>query len=159
MAKSKPRYGRGTANFNPLYGRGTGRSSPVDIHVGARLRQRRTLLGMNQTKLGEALGVTFQQVQKYENGRNRISASRLYRLSQVFDVSILYFFEDMPPEVAANSLATKGRGKAKKPPSYEPNPMHKRETLELVRAYYKIENVDVRKRLYEFTKTLGATGR
>ena len=90
---------------------------------------------MTQTDLGDALGLTFQQVQKYERGVNRIGASRLLALNQVLDVSIDYFFEDMPPEVAAISPATKGRGKAKKPPSHEPDLMVKRETLELVRAY------------------------
>ncbi len=145
MAKSKPRFGRGT-----------GIPSPIDVHVGARVRLRRTLLGMNQTKLGEELGLSFQQVQKYENGTNRISASRLYDLSQVLDVSIEHFFEDMSPAVADSSPAAKKRGKAKKPPSYEPNPMHRRETLELVRAYYKIEDTDLRKRLREMAKALGA---
>jgi transcriptional regulator with XRE-family HTH domain len=137
------------------FGRGTGKPHPVDVHVGARLRQRRTLLGMTQTDLGDALGLTFQQVQKYENGKNRISASRLYDLSRVLDVSIEHFFEDMPLEVAASSLP-KGRGRAKELPSYEPDPMVKRETLELVRAYYNIEGADVRKRVYELTKGLGA---
>jgi transcriptional regulator with XRE-family HTH domain len=146
MAKSKPRYGRGT------------RIGPIDIHVGARVRQRRTLLGMTQTKLGDALGLTFQQVQKYESGTNRVSASRLYDLSRVLDVSIEHFFEDMPPEVAARSPAAKKRGKAKKSPRYEPNPMLKRETLALVRAYYKIENADVRQQVCELTKALGANG-
>ena len=145
MAKSKPRYGRGTGN-----------SHPVDIHVGARVRMRRTLLGMTQSDLGELLGLTFQQVQKYENGKNRVSASRLYDLSRMLDVSIEYFFEDMPPEVAARSPAAKKRGKAKDLPSYEPNPMAKRETLSLVRAYYKIEDVGLRLRLRELTKALGA---
>ncbi len=80
MAKSKPRYGRGKG------------ISPIDGHVGARVRMRRTLLGLNETKLGEELGLTFQQVQKYENGTNRVSASRLYDLSRVLDVSIEHFF-------------------------------------------------------------------
>ncbi len=74
----------------------------------------------------------------------------------MLDVSIDYFFEDMPPEVAAISPAPKGRGKAKKLPRYEPDPMVKRETMELVREYYKIEDANVRQTLYEFTKTLGA---
>ncbi len=144
------------AKSKPLYGHGTGKPHPIDVHVGARVRQRRSLLGMNQTKLGEELGMSFQQVQKYEKGTNRISASRLYDLSRVFDVSIEHFFEDMPPEVAANPPATKGRGRTKEPPSYEPNPMITRETLELVRAYYKIENAKTRKVLYELTKAMGA---
>ena len=143
MAKPKSRGGRV---------RGIG---PIDGHVGARLRQRRTLLGMNQTKLGEAIGVTFQQVQKYENGANRISASRLFNLSRVLDVPIQFFFDDMPNAVAASSPA-QGGGKAKKPPSYEPDPMATRETLELVRAYYKIKDAEIRTRLHAMTKALGA---
>ncbi len=142
MAKSKSRRGRG---------RGIG---PIDVHVGARVRQRRTLLGMNQTALGDVIGVTFQQVQKYENGANRISASRLFGLSGVLDVPVQFFFDDMPNAVAASSPAQGGR--AKKPVSYEPDPMATRETLELVRAYYKIEDANVRKRLYELTKAIGA---
>ncbi len=137
------------------YGHGTGITNPIDVHVGARLRQRRTLLGMNQTNLGNAIGVTFQQVQKYENGMNRISGSRLFDLSRVLDVPIQYFFDDMPIAVAASSPA-QGGGRAKKPPSYEPDPMAKRETLELVRAYYKISNPQVRKRLFEVVKALEA---
>ncbi len=143
MAKSKPVYGRG---------KGIG---PIDVHVGARLKQRRKLLGMTQTDLGDAIGLTFQQVQKYERGANRIGASRLLAIARALDVSIEYFFEDMPPEVAANPPA-KGRGKAEAAPGYELDPMAKRETLELVRAYYKIENAVVRHRLYHFTKALGA---
>ncbi len=146
MARAKPRYGHGT-----------GIPSPVDVHVGARVRQRRTLLGMTQTGLGDALGLTFQQVQKYERGTNRVSSSRLYELSRLFDVPVEHFFEDMPPAVAIGSPAG-GGGKAKGPPSHEPNPMTKRETLELVRAYYKIKDADVRKRLRELTRVLGADG-
>ncbi len=141
MAKSKSRRGRG---------RGIG---PIDVHAGARLRQRRTLLGMNQTKLGDAIGVTFQQVQKYENGANRISASRLFALSQLLDVPVEYFFDGMPAAVAARSPA-QGGSRSKKLPSYEPDPMATRETLELVRAYYKIEDADVRKRLRELINAL-----
>ncbi len=143
------------AKSKPLYGRGKG-ISPIDAYVGARVRLRRMLLGMTQTTLGDALGLTFQQVQKYERGTNRISASRLYDLSRVLDVSIEHFFEDIPAAVAASSPAGKKSGKAKKPLSHEPNPMHRRETLALVRAYYKVENAGVRKQVYELTKTLGA---
>ncbi len=143
MSKSKSRHGRG------------GGIGPIDVHVGARLRRRRTLSGMSQTTLGDAIGLTFQQVQKYERGANRISASRLFGLSWVLDVPIEYFFDDMPAAVAASSPA-QGGGKAKKPPSYEPDPMHKQETLELVRAYYKITDPEIRKRLRELAKALGA---
>ncbi len=118
---------------------------------------RRTLLGMSQTTLGDVLGLSFQQVQKYENGKNRMGSSRLFDLSQVLDVPIEYFFEDMPAEVAAISPAQKRR-KAKAPPSYERDPLAKRETLELVRAYYKISDPRVRRHLYEMTKALAAAG-
>ncbi len=143
------------ANSKPSYGRGTGIPNPVDVHVGARVRVRRKLLGMTQTKLGDALGLTFQQVQKYEKGANRIGSSRLYDLSRVLALPIEHFFEDMPADIAASSPA-KGRGKANEPPGYELDPMVKRETLELVRAYYKIENADVRQGLYIYAKALGA---
>ena len=148
--------GADMAKYKPRSGHGTRRPSPVDIHVGARARMRRTLLGMTQTGLGDALGLTFQQVQKYERGTNRISASRLYDLCRVLNVSIEYFFEDMPTAVAAISPATKGRGKAQKPTGYEPDPMANRETLGLVRAYYKIEDADVRRRVRDLIKAMGA---
>ena len=73
---------------------------PVDIHVGARLRFKRKLLGLSQAALGETLGLTFQQIQKYENGANRISAIRLYQVASIFDVPISFFFEDMPSEIS-----------------------------------------------------------
>jgi transcriptional regulator with XRE-family HTH domain len=138
-----------------LYGRGTGRPNPIDVHVGARVRLRRTLLGMSQEKLGEAIGLTFQQVQKYERGANRIGSSRLFDLSRVLDVPIEYFFGDMPAAVAACSPA-QGGGMSEEAANYELDPMAKRETLELVRAYYKISDPQIRKRLFEMTKALGA---
>ncbi len=110
---------------------------------------------MSQTTLGDAIGLTFQQVQKYEKGTNRISASRLYDLARLLDVPIEHFFDDMPTAVAASSSA-QGGGKGKEPPSYEPDPMARRETLQLVRAYYKITDPEIRKRLFELTKALGA---
>jgi transcriptional regulator with XRE-family HTH domain len=144
------KYGEGVT-----YGRGTGRPNPVDVHVGARVRLRRTLLGMSQEKLGEAIGLTFQQVQKYERGANRIGSSRLFDLSRVLDVPIEFFFDEMPADVAASSPA-QSRGMAEGPVTYELDPMAKRETLELVRAYYKIADPQIRKRLFELTKALGA---
>src|SRR5436309_15816317 len=88
----------------PDYGQGTereSRPSPIDVHVGSRIRLRRTLLGMSQERLGEALGLTFQQVQKYERGVNRVGASRLFDLSRVLDVPISFFFDDMPESLAS----------------------------------------------------------
>ncbi len=81
------------------YGRGKGISS-IDVHVGARVRMRRTLLGMTQTNLGDALGLTFQQVQKYERGANWIGSSRLFDLARVLDVPVEFFFEEMPAAVS-----------------------------------------------------------
>ena len=134
---------------------GTGIPNPIDIHVGGRVRLRRTLLGLSQEKLGEAIGLTFQQVQKYERGANRIGASRLFDLSRVLDVPVGYFFEDITEDVAARS-PRQIRGMVESPEPYEPDPMAKRETLELVRAYYKIRDPRVRKRLFEMTKALGS---
>ena len=131
--------------------------NPVDVHVGARVRLSRTLLGMSQGKLGKAIGLSFQQVQKYERGASRIGSSRLYDLSRVLNVPVSFFFEDMPATVAACSPAQR-RGMAEEPVSYEFDPMAKRETLVLVRAYYKIGDPTVRKRLFEMTKALAAAG-
>lgn len=134
--------------------------NPIDIHVGKRVRLRRTLLGMSQEKLGDAIGLTFQQVQKYERGTNRIGSSRLWQLSQVLDVPVSYFFDDVSDEVAAaakpRTKAEKAAGLAEVPgPAFEADPMARRETLELVRAYYKISNGGVRKRVFEMVKALG----
>ena len=85
------------------------RPSPIDVHVGTRIRLRRTLLGMSQERLGEALGLTFQQVQKYERGVNRVGASRLFDLSRVLDVPISFFFDDMPENLASSFGGQPGR--------------------------------------------------
>lgn len=78
---------------------------PVDIHVGSRVRLRRILMGMSQDKVGKALGVTFQQQQKYERGANRISASRLFEMSKILDVPVSFFFDDMPKDVAGETVS------------------------------------------------------
>ncbi len=128
--------------------------NPVDVHVGTRVRLRRTLLGMTQTGLGQAIGLTFQQVQKYERGVNRIGSSRLYDLARVLDVPVNFFFDDMPKEIASKSGAASS-GPPEGAEAFDPDIVSKRETLELVRAYYKIENPQVRKRLFEMVKALG----
>jgi transcriptional regulator with XRE-family HTH domain len=125
--------------------------NPVDVHVGSRVRLRRTLLGMSQEKLGDALGLTFQQVQKYERGANRVGASRLYDLSRVLDVPVAYFFE----EFGDASLSSGGMGEAASDP-YQANPMMKRETLELVRAYLRISDPQIKRRVFELTKALAS---
>ncbi|HLI10099.1 MAG TPA: helix-turn-helix transcriptional regulator [Alphaproteobacteria bacterium] len=131
----------------------TGKPNPVDVHVGSRVRLRRTMLGMSQEKLGEAIGLTFQQVQKYERGANRIGASRLFELSRVLDVPVSFFFDDMPSDAALRSSRAGHLGEEGEP--VELDPMAKRETLELVRAYYKILDPGVRKKVFELTKALG----
>jgi transcriptional regulator with XRE-family HTH domain len=129
--------------------------NPIDVHVGSRVRLRRTLLGMSQEKLGEAIGLTFQQVQKYERGANRVGASRLYDLSRVLDVAVSYFFEEITPAVASAAEARLGGMLEESPsPAYEADPMMRRETLELVRAYYRIADPQVRRRLFDLTKAI-----
>ena len=130
--------------------------NPVDVHVGSRVRLRRTLLGMSQEKLGQAVSLTFQQIQKYERGANRVGASRLYQLSRILDVPVSYFFEEMP-ESAAKPERT-GRLVAAEPEEYKTDTLTRRETLELVRAYYKIESPRLRKRLFELTKSIARLG-
>ena len=129
-------------------------ASSVDAHVGLRVRQRRTLLGMSQTQLGEALGLTFQQVQKYERGVNRIGASRLFDLSRVLDVPIGFFFDDMPPEMGGSQSGRRFTGFQESQDGFEDDTLHRRETLELVRAYYRITDPSVRKRVFDLIKTL-----
>ncbi len=129
--------------------------NPIDIHVGSRVRLRRTLLGMSQEKLGEAIGLTFQQVQKYERGANRIGASRLYDLSRVLDVPVSFFFDDMNPTVTTAAEARLGGMTPETPsPTYEADPLMRRETLELVRAYYRILDPQIRRRLFDLTKAI-----
>ncbi|MBK8173856.1 MAG: helix-turn-helix domain-containing protein [Rhodospirillales bacterium] len=131
--------------------------NPVDIHVGSRVRLRRTLLGLSQEKLGEAVGLTFQQIQKYERGANRIGASRLFEFSRILDVPVSFFFDDMAERAKSrdglDALSLSDQPQA----SLEPDPLTKRETLELVRAYYRISDPQVRKRLFELTKSLGTS--
>src|SRR3954468_5468809 len=110
---------------------------PVDIHFGKRVRQRRALLGMSQTALGDGVRLTFQQVQKYERGSNRISASRLLEFAKVLDVPIEHFFHEMPAN-ALRGRSAKNVREVGTPFETEKDPLVRRETLELVRAYYKI---------------------
>ncbi len=136
------------------------RPSPIDVHVGTRIRLRRTLLGMSQERLGEALGLTFQQVQKYERGVNRVGASRLFDLSRVLDVPISFFFDDMPDNLSTAFGAPPGRrppGALDSGDSSADEALNRRETLELVRAYYRITDPSVRKRVFDLIKSMGPT--
>lgn len=132
-----------------------GTPNPVDVHVGGRVRLRRTLLGISQEKLGDAVGLTFQQIQKYERGANRIGASRIYELSRILDVTVSFFFDDIPSNLKTHEGRFTAGIKDKEQGTFEPDPLARRETLELVRAYYKITNPTIRKRIFELTKTLG----
>ena len=114
-----------------------GVSNPVDIHVGQRLRLRRTLLGMSQEKLGDAVGLTFQQIQKYERGANRIGASRLPSQIRTHEGQMQIGLSDLPQD------------------ALERDPMARRETLELVRAYYAVGNPKVRRRIVDLVRSLG----
>jgi len=127
---------------------------PTDVHVGSRVRMRRNMLGLSQERLGEAIGLTFQQVQKYERGTNRIGASRLLELSRVLDVPVSFFYDDTDP---VRAPAVPGFGETDQA-SFDSDPLRRRETLELVEAYYDVEDVAVRRRLFELAKALAAGG-
>ena len=135
--------------------RGTrGRSDSIDAHVGRRVRMRRNLLGLSQERLGEALGLTFQQVQKYERGANRIGASRLYQISRVLEVPVSFFYEEMPESITEAPLGSLPPRLAETPDHLDQDPLAKRETLELVRAYYKIADPRVRRRLFDLVNAV-----
>jgi len=126
------------------YGRGTGVPNPVDVHVGTRIRTRRLLIGMNQETLANALKLTFQQVQKYEGGANRVSASRLSHIAEILGVPISYFFSDLGPEGSEPSLReleTRER-------------MQRPETIELIRSYYAIADQDTRRQFLDMVKAV-----
>jgi len=114
---------------------------------------RRNMLGLSQEKLGEAIGLTFQQVQKYERGANRIGASRLYELGEVLDVPVTFFYDDQDP-VRAPAIPV---GFEETPQEgFDSDPLRRRETHELVGAYYQIEDPAVRRRLFDLAKALAS---
>ncbi len=144
----------------PQVGEKDPRPSPIDTHVGSRIRLRRTLMGMSQERLGEALGLTFQQVQKYERGVNRVGASRLFDLSRVLDVSISFFFDDMPEPISSlhgsHQTTRAAGGFAEAQDAYgADDTMTRRETQELARAYYRITDPAIRKRVFDLIKSMG----
>lgn len=139
-----------------LSDRGSRRANPIDVHVGSRVRLRRMLLGISQEKLGERLGLTFQQVQKYEKGVNRIGASRLFDLAKVLGVSIEYFYEDAPNlSVPAGEIATPGM--AERPSDgFMFEFLNTREGLELNRAFAKISDPKARRAVVELVRALSS---
>ncbi len=126
------------------------RPHPIDIHVGGRLRLRRLAVGLSQERLAKSIGITFQQIQKYERGTNRIVASRLHDLARVLDVPVSYFFSEMD-EAALPGSTPVARAEAT---ALSHGLMEERETLELVRAYYHIGDPRVRKRLFDLVKSV-----
>jgi transcriptional regulator with XRE-family HTH domain len=131
----------------------SGGPNPVDVLVGARVRLRRNMLGISQEKLGDALALTFQQVQKYERGANRIGASRLLEIARVLDVPVTFFFDNVDP-VRAPAIPQGFAVHAIE--ALEADPLHVPETRELVSAFYNIQNAVVRRRLLDLAKTLVA---
>jgi transcriptional regulator with XRE-family HTH domain len=128
-----------------------GRANTIDEHVGTQLRQRRSLLGLSQEKLAEQVGITFQQIQKYENGANRVSASRLYEFSKVLDIPVNFFFDNLGSNENAPIMGLSDKEQA----GFEVEDILKRkETLELIRVYYTIENPKLRKDLFKLVKSM-----
>ncbi len=137
--------------------KGRGGPNSIDAHVGARVRLRRTLLGLSQEKLGDALGLTFQQIQKYERGANRIGASRLFDLSRVLDVPVSFFYDDMSTDLTETTPGKIADARDHANADQDLDPMAKRETLELVRSYYKVSDPMVRKKIFELVKSLSVS--
>jgi len=126
--------------------------NPIDIHVGSRIRLRRTMLGMSQEKLGEALGITFQQIQKYEKGTNRVGASRLQNISTILNVPVSFFFEDAPGDP---STGQPGMAEANSS-NYVVDFLSSSEGLQLNRAFIKIPDPKVRRKLVDLVKSLAS---
>ena len=125
---------------------------PIDLHVGARIKVRRTVLGFSQERLASAIGVTFQQVQKYERAANRIGASRLYLLARVLDVPVSFFYTDDDPALA--------RGFDESPAeAFDADPLRRSETVELVNAFYDITDPELRRRFFELARSLASARR
>jgi transcriptional regulator with XRE-family HTH domain len=132
--------------------KGSRRANPIDIHVGSRVRFRRMLLGMSQEKLGEKLGLTFQQVQKYEKGINRIGASRLFDLAQVLGVAVQFFYEEAPVPEARPMMAD---GVSDGPDEHSiVEFLRSRDGLELNRAFVRIPDLKARRAIVDLVRSL-----
>jgi transcriptional regulator with XRE-family HTH domain len=126
--------------------------NPVDIHVGSRIRLRRNMLGMSQEKLGESLGITFQQIQKYEKGTNRVGASRLQAIAAILNVPVAFFFEDAPGREAGEP----GGLAEDNSTTYVVDFLNSPEGLQLNRAFVRIGDPKVRRRVVDLVKALAA---
>lgn len=125
---------------------------PIDCHVGARIKARRTGLGISQAELGKALDVTFQQVQKYENGANRVGSSNLFRIATLLGVGVDYFFEGLSTDHAR--LSNGGGLKDQPQATFAQDPLSSREAVKLVHAYFQIAEPDIRQQVFKLIKTL-----
>ena len=125
---------------------------PVDLHVGSRVRSRRAELGMSQEKLASELGLTFQQVQKYERAANRISASRLYYMSKVLGVDVPYFYDGYGESGSPSGFAESPAA------TFESDLLQRPETIELVEAFYRIENQTLRRQMLGLAKSFAVGG-
>ncbi len=125
--------------------------NPIDVHVGSRIRLRRNMMSMSQEKLGESLGITFQQIQKYEKGTNRVGASRLQAISSILGVPVSYFFEDAPGGEAVETRGLAEDGSA----SFVVDFLNSAEGIQLNRAFVQISDPKVRRKILELVKTLG----
>jgi transcriptional regulator with XRE-family HTH domain len=130
------------------YGRGTGIPNPIDVHVGKRIRVRRLFLGMNQETLASALGLTFQQVQKYEGGANRVSASRLSEMAKILGVPISFFYGDLQLDNKQTPEEQEVRDRMERP-----------ETIELLRHYYSIADSDLRQKFFDMVRAAADAGK
>ncbi len=126
--------------------------NPIDVHVGSRLRLRRNMLGMSQERLGESLGITFQQIQKYEKGTNRIGASRLQAISGILEVPVSFFFEGAPGQ---ENAAPSGFGEEQQS-SYGDDFLSSAEGIQLQRAFVRIGDPKIRRRILDLVKALSA---
>jgi transcriptional regulator with XRE-family HTH domain len=125
------------------------RPNPIDVHVGSRIRLRRNMIAMSQEKLGERLGITFQQIQKYEKGTNRVGASRLQAISAILNVPVEYFFQDAPREDGQpNGLSEDAAA------PLVPDFLSSAESMQLSRAFMKISDPKVRRKIIDLIKTL-----
>lgn len=126
---------------------------PIDRHVGTRIRGRRVGIRVSQTKLGQAIGVTFQQIQKYESGTNRVGASNLFKISKALGVDVSFFFDGVMPE--AVGMPEPGLGLSDQPAAVmDVNPMNSREAFEMMHNYFRIPDPTVRKRLFQLVRVL-----
>lgn len=128
--------------------------NPIDVHVGSRIRLRRNMLGLSQEKLGESLGITFQQIQKYEKGTNRVGASRLQAISAILTVPVSFFFEDAP----GSSPTTQAGFAEDNEATYVVDFLNSNEGVQLTRAFTKITDPKVRRKIIDLVKSLAADG-